>query len=374
MKKILMIYDDISLGGGAERVICNFSNSLVVSGYEVMVFSIVLSNQCPYEYRQEVAIRFIKENVKPKGLAKVLHEIKRLIMPIKKWNEIKKRAVFKQTINEFNPDFIICHTHFDTSFTKIFKKMQDKIIKVVHNSFDAYEKWQIDLNIYKNIVLLSNHDIDKFKTKYPNSNFYIIPNFIPNISNLNTNYSQKVVLSMGRMANTDQKGFLRLIDIWKLIQDSKEFKNWKLHIVGDGELKEKIENKIKDLNLTNSIILKPFTKDVESEYLSASIYAMTSHFEGLPMVLIEAQSYALPTISFDIATGPSDIIEDEKSGYLIEDNNLNEYANKLKTLMSDENLRAKMGAKSKEIVKSKFSKEVVMKQWMELFERLKNAK
>ncbi|WP_338433729.1 glycosyltransferase family 4 protein [Campylobacter vicugnae] len=293
-------------------------------------------------------------------------------MPIKKWNEIKKRAVFKQTINEFNPDFIICHTHFDTSLTKIFKKCKIKLFKVIHNSFDAYEKWQINLNIYKNIVLLSNHDIDKFKTKYPNANFYIIPNFLPNISNLNTNYSQKVVVSVGRLSK--EKGFLRLIDIWKLIQDSSEFKDWKLHIVGDGELKEKIENKIKDLNLTNSIILKPFTKDVESEYLSASIYAMTSHFEGLPMVLIEAQSYALPTISFDIATGPRDIIEDEKSGYLIKDNDLNEYATKLKTLMQDESLRAKMGAKSKEIVKSKFSKEVVMKQWMELFERLKNAK
>ena len=372
--KILMIYDDISYGGGAERVICNFSNSLIASGYEVMIFSIALSKQCPYEYHQEVTIRFIKENAKPKGLAKVLHEIKRLIMPIKNWNAIKKRAVFKQIINEFNPDFIICHTHFDTSLTKIFKKMQDKIIKVVHNSFDTYEKWQIDLNIYKNIVLLSNYDINKFKAKYPNSNFYIIPNFLPNISNLNTDYSKKCVVSIGRMDMSNQKGFLRLIDIWKLIQDSKEFKDWKLHIVGDGELKEKIENKIKDLNLTNSIILKPFTKDVESEYLSASIYAMTSHFEGLPMVLIEAQSYALPTISFDIATGPRDIIEDDKSGYLIEDNNLNEYATKLKTLMQDENLRAKMGAKSKEIVKSKFSKEVAMKQWENLFKKLKSDK
>ena len=99
---------------------------------------------------------------------------------------------------------------------------------------------------------------------------------------------------------------------------------------------------------------------------------MTSYFEGFGMVLIEAQSYALPTISFDIATGPRDIIEDDKSGYLIKDNDLNKYATKLKTLMQDENLRVKMGAKSKEIVKSKFSKEVVMKQWMELFERIKN--
>ncbi|MBO5063279.1 MAG: glycosyltransferase family 4 protein, partial [Campylobacter sp.] len=64
----------------------------------------------------------------------------------------------------------------------------------------------------------------------------------------------------------------------------------------------------------------------------------------------------------------------DKSGYLIEDNNLNEYANKLKTLMQDESLRAKMGAKSKEIVKSKFSKDVVMEQWENLFKKLKSDK
>ena len=69
-----------------------------------------------------------------------------------------------------------------------------------------------------------------------------------------------------------------------------------------------------------------------------------------------------------------DIIEDDKSGYLIKDNNLNEYATKLKTLMQDESLRAKMGAKSKEIVKSKFSKDVVMKQWENLFKKLKSDK
>ena len=260
-------------------------------------------------------------------------------------------------------DFIIFNNspHFP-----LFKNKNTKYIRINHTASKGRYLKRYDY--FDTLVLIATGEIDFWKKHH--KSVAIIPNFLPNISNLNTNYSQKVVVSVGRLSK--EKGFLRLIDIWKLIQDSSEFKDWKLHIVGDGELKEKIENKIKDLNLTNSIILKPFTKDVESEYLSASIYAMTSHFEGFGMVLIEAQSYALPTISFDIATGPRDIIEDDKSGYLIKDNDLNKYATKLKTLMQDESLRAKMGAKSKEIVKSKFSKEVVMKQWMELFERIKN--
>ena len=369
--KILMIYDDISGGGGAERVICNLSNSFAVDGYDMMVFSLELRNICPYKYNPDVKINFIKTKTKPKGFVKILHEIKRLIMPIKEWNAREKRVHFKSIISQFNPDFIICHIHFDNNLAQMLHKMRDKTIKVIHCSFDAYEKWNIDLNVYKNIALLSAHDRDKFQAKYPNSNFYVIPNFLPSIADLNTNPAQKVVLSVGRL--TDQKGFLRLIDIWNLVQNGGKFADWKLKIVGDGELKEQILAKIKELNLEGSVELKPFTTQIEKEYLSASIYAMSSHFEGLPMVLIEAASHALPCVAFDVATGPSDIIADGASGYLVADDDLQEYANKLQILMSDEGLRAQMGAKSKAIARDKFSKEVVLKQWLELFEKLKKS-
>ena len=355
--KILLTIGDITLTGGAERVVTNLANAYAQIGLDVEILSFYKSaDKEAFELDNRVKLSYMHQKSFDK---------KRKNFFYKMFYKFIESYILKRDFKD--KDFIIFNNspHFP-----LFKNANTCHLKIIH--VRAKGRYLKRYDYFDALVLIATGEIDFWKSYH--KNIELIPNFLPNISNLNTNYSQKVVLSMGRMANTDQKGFLRLIDIWKLIQDGSEFKDWKLHIVGDGELKEKIENKIKDLNLTNSIILKPFTKDVESEYLSASIYAMTSHFEGLPMVLIEAQSYALPTISFDIATGPSDIIEDEKSGYLIEDNNLNEYANKLKTLMSDENLRAKMGAKSKEIVKSKFSKDVVMKQWMGLFERLKNAK
>ncbi len=373
LKKILIVVPDLSIVGGRERVVANLSNELV-KNYKIYITSIFNANKnIVFDYSKNIELiklSDIKEITLPNVKNQFFKILRELARPLVRFaNRIIIKIMSRRFIKlakKIEPDFIIDNS--DSFINGKFVLKNSAVIKLIHGKFDIYKNFNLDG--LQNFVLLSSQELDNYKTKYPNSNFYIIPNFLPNISNLNTNYSQKVVVSVGRLSK--EKGFLRLIDIWKLIQDSKEFKDWKLHIVGDGELKEKIENKIKDLNLTNSIILKPFTKDVESEYLSASIYAMTSHFEGLPMVLIEAQSYALPTIAFDVATGPSDIIENEKSGYLIEDNNLNEYATKLKTLMSDENLRAKMGAKSKEIVKSKFSKEVVMKQWMELFERIKN--
>ncbi|WP_320409763.1 glycosyltransferase [Helicobacter typhlonius] len=142
--------------------------------------------------------------------------------------------------------------------------------------------------------------------------------------------------------------------------------SWQLVIVGDGDIKSEIETKIKDLGLQDSIILKPFTKDIESEYLNASIYAMSSYYEGFPMVLLESCSYGLCPISFDIKTGPSDIIENNKSGYLIQDNDLHTYAHKLIELMSDENKRKTMGEAAKARVAQKFSKEAIMPLWEEV--------
>ena len=206
------------------------------------------------------------------------------------------------------------------------------------------------------------------------------------------------------MDNGDQKGFLRLLDIWKVVQtkikdstslaegdkgggfccaemesthplassaregEIEDLSQWKLIIVGDGVLKGEIESKIRALNLGESVLLKPFTKDIEREYLGASIYAMASHFEGFPMVLLESTSYGLVPISFDIATGPSDIIENNKSGFLIADNDLQGYADKLIALMRDESMRKRFGSEAKRIVNENFSKEVIMEKWREVFE------
>ena len=152
--------------------------------------------------------------------------------------------------------------------------------------------------------------------------------------------------------------------------DSQNLTQWKLIIVGDGILKKELESKIKALNLQDSIILKPFTKDIEREYLNASIYAMSSHWEGFGMVLVEASSYGLPCIAFDVKTGPSDIIENEKSGFLVADNDLQGSADKLMLLMRDENLRQNFGTKAKKLVSERFGKEMVMKEWQGLFDKL----
>ena len=96
---------------------------------------------------------------------------------------------------------------------------------------------------------------------------------------------------------------------------------------------------------------------------------MSSHFEGLPMVLIEAMTCGLPAVTFDFMCGPKDIIEDGKNGLLVPEGNVQALAEAMKKLMSDESLRRKMGTEALKI-KEKYAEEAVMSRWIQLFKRL----
>ncbi|EAH7311871.1 glycosyltransferase family 4 protein, partial [Campylobacter coli] len=229
-------------------------------------------------------------------------------------------------------------------------------------------RYQSRNNFFDNLVILSFCELELWKKHHKNVSVIpnFIPNFIPNISKKKSDLSQKNILSIGRMTLEDQKGFLRLIDIWKIVQKKEIYKDWTLTIVGEGKLKKTIEQKIKEDKLENSIILKPFTKEIEKEYLKASIYVMTSYFESFGMVLIESANYNIPSISFDIYSGPKEIIENKKSGFLIKDGNLQEFADKICLLMDNENLRKQMGQNAKKKIQNEFSKEIIMQKWIKL--------
>ena len=82
----------------------------------------------------------------------------------------------------------------------------------------------------------------------------------------------------------------------------KKNPDYKWLILGDGEDKEKLENKIKEYNLEDKLILKGKVSNVEDYYKNSALYVMTSRFEGLPMTLLEAKNFKLPIVSFDCQT------------------------------------------------------------------------
>lgn len=345
--KIVLLIGDITTGGGTQRVVSNLANAFC-EYYEVELLSIYQTNETPaFPLNHKVKLNFLHH--KERGM--VRGKFYKLIDKFYESYLLKKR--YQNCIIIYNnmphyPIFKNKNTHYLYILHERQKKFRTK-----YKYYDAL----IAINLEQKALLEKHH-----------KNVIYIPNFLPKMPDAITNHQQKVVLFLGRFSK--EKGGFRLIDIWKKVQEDGEFKDWKLIIVGEGVQKEQIEDKIKALHLSTSIIIKPFTKEVEKEYLSASIYAMTSHKEGFGMVLIESASYALPSVAFDITSGPSDIIENEKSGFLIEDGNLQEFAKKLQLLMRDENLRKTMGENAKIHTKKHFSKELVLQKWQDLFHSL----
>ena len=368
-KRILITLKDITEAGGGERVGVNLANAFAQDlGQKVQIVSFFRSQEKPcYALDSTLTCTYLC-NAKAKSknpLITLLNKtLFRLIFSYRVHKLAQKSDIILANDGWFVPLF--------KNKTRFFKNSQNPhkplYIRLWH--LNAPKKMRKKLALFDTLVIPSSKELPLWQRYH---NFVrVIPNFLPQIPSLNTTYSQKAVLSIGRMDKGDQKGFFRLLDIWQILAQNKkfecEFQKWRLIIVGDGVLKKELESKIKALNLQESVILKPFTKQIEKEYLSASIYAMSSHFEGFGMVLAEASSYALPCVAFDVKTGPSDIIENEKSGFLVEDNDLQGYADKLMLLMRDENLRFNFGTKAKQVVSEKFSKEVVMKEWQGLFD------
>lgn len=359
--RILLTIEDISYGRGAERVSVNLANALSALGHEVSIMSF---------YQRHTGLPYTNINPSVKLIFKYNYEESMVQEKAKKkfllgfyYKNIHK-IILSYKMKKAKYDIIISSGFI---YFPYFKNKNTHYIKIIHTNFQRYSSRN---KYFDTLVVLSKKELPIWQSYH--KNVKVIPNFLPNIPLKNTDYDKKIVLSVGAMSK--EKGFLRLIKSWEILahhQDFvKEFKEWKLVIVGDGELKSELENKIKKDKLKN-VILKAFTKEIEKEYLNASIYAMSSYFEGFSMVLVEASSYGLAAVAFDVATGPKDIILDEKSGFLVPDNDLQIFANKLKALMSDKALRINFGKKAKQNVSEKFSQNAVLQLWQDLFSQIK---
>lgn len=175
---------------------------------------------------------------------------------------------------------------------------------------------------------------------------------------------EKKIIAAGRLDKI--KGFDLLLKIWAKLESN--YPEWILEIYGSGEEEKALEKIKSELKLQN-VYLKGRSENICKCMKVSSIYAMTSSQEGFPLVLLEAETMGLPIVSFNCPHGPSEIVSHNKNGFLIEPNNLDDFADKLSLLIEDEQLREQFGKASFELSK-RFNKEKIFTQWTELLNSL----
>lgn len=175
------------------------------------------------------------------------------------------------------------------------------------------------------------------------------------------------VIAVGRLDY--QKGFDRLIDAWALVRKDGRFAGWRLDIFGQGEWKEMLQRKIRTLGVGESARLNAPVKDIAAEYAESSMLVMSSHYEGFPMVMVEAMSAGLPVVTFDYKCGPKDIIDDGRNGLLVKEGDIRGLADAMVSLMASPATLKRMSAEARKVTE-RFSEEKVMGMWVRLYEGL----
>lgn len=231
---------------------------------------------------------------------------------------------------------------------------------------DRWRTWKDDFLVrrFDKFVVLTHEDRN-YWGRLPN--IEVIPNAAKNMSGHFSDVSAYRVIAVGRLDY--QKGFDRLIQAWLLVQADGRFADWQLDIFGQGEWKDMLQQMIYEEGLQANVHINPPTKDIASEYVRSSLLVMSSHYEGFPMVMIEAMACGLPVVSFDYKCGPRDIIRHGENGLLVKDGDIRGLAEAMMMVMGDDAYRKRLSGAALNVV-STYSEEAVMGQWTRLFASL----
>ena len=167
-----------------------------------------------------------------------------------------------------------------------------------------------------------------------------IPNAVPRLPGPASTVSDPVILGAGRL--TRQKGFDRLVSAFAEV--APQAPDWTLRICGKGPVMTKLERLTAEHGLEDRVQLPGRIDDVAGEMERASIFALSSRFEGFPMVLLEAMGKGLPVVAFECPTGPADMVADGSSGVLVPDGDVGSFAQALLDLIGDETKRRRYGS------------------------------
>lgn len=375
--KLVYCHCNVHNPGGMERVLLNKVTYLVERlGWEVTVVTTDQKGRAPfYTFPQSVkmvdlGINYTDDNgksplLKIVGYLRCRHEHKRRLTELL----MAERA-----------DVVVSLFPSESSFIPDIKDGSKKVLELHFNKFfrlqynrtgmlGLIDKWRTrqDEKLVKKFdrfVVLTNEDRG-YWGNLPNID--VIPNAALFDDRGYTLHENKRVIAVGRLDY--QKGFDRLVKAWEIVCKYEEVNDWRLDVFGQGEWQEMLQTMIDERGLQERVCLNNPSSKIFDEYRNSSIIVMTSNYEGFGMVLVEAMSCGVPAIAFDCVCGPKDIINHGENGLLVNNGDIEGLAEAMIKLMKDDGLRTEMGENAKQVVNT-YSEEVVMKQWINLFNEL----
>ena len=376
--RIIYCIDSLSNCGGRERVTTVKANYLAEHGWDVSIIVYNQGDDKPY-FALSPKVRVI--NLEVDYSDRGSHRWRFLARQAKKREHKEKLTA---ALKQLQPDIVVSTFCEEARLLPAIHDGSKKILEIHYNRYYLWQNtWMSDrrpirlLSVifqmvrdrqtakqYDAFVCLTHRDAKSWGRM---KNIHVVSNPVTISESRQADTSLKRVITAGRLTN--QKRHDILIRCWaKVATDIR--KGWTLDIYGNGEFQRQLEQQIADLGIQDSVRILAPVKNIAEEYQRSSIFALTSDFEGFPLVLCEAMSTGLPPVAIDCPCGPSDMIQDESMGMLIPMGREDLFVEKLQQLMSDAELRRRMGAAARHSINARYTVEVIMQEWTTLFHEL----
>lgn len=387
-KKILILQAKGKQVGGVWFVNKTLAEGFAKRGYEVEILCLRNNkNDINPEYDSNIKVFTINEEdlweiTKRRD---ILNELKRFNIICffklmkKRLNELKKLEndfkKVKEYITKYNPNIII-NSHYQL-LDAIPKKYLPITINEIHTSYrcikedckDAIRK----LNKYNNklgkMVWLTKATCeDAINDGYTNSTYIYNPVRFTSKKIANVEKNKKLI-TMCRLSSTEKRIDL-MVEIVNEVLKNKKLKDWTFELYGPDQPDK---NTLEIINKNKQIKIMGNTNDPKKALLSASIYLVTSPYEGLSLSILEAMECGIPTVAYHFGESTEEEIEEGKTGLIIPFGNKKEFVKKLTELMNDEERNIQFSKNSKKKAKA-FSLTKILDKWEEIFESLEKYK
>ncbi|MFN3966196.1 MAG: glycosyltransferase family 4 protein [Endomicrobiia bacterium] len=324
-----------------------------------------------------------------------LYFLKSLIREINPLSDILALIALTKILRKEKPDIV--HTH--SSKAGILGRWASKfsgvpiIIHTFHGfGFNDYQKWftknffilleKLTAKITNKLIAVSKENIKTaLKYKIGTKDKYILIrsgiklSFYKNLkidinqkkSELGLPKNSKIITTIGPFK--PQKNLTDFIEMAKIVVNYSLTYSPFFLIIGDGEQRKELGLKIKDLNLTEKILLPGWRKDIPELLAITDIFVMTSLWEGLPRAVVEAMVSCKPVVAYSV-DGIKDIIVDGKNGFLAKPKDVRTLSEKVIMLLRDEDLAKKLGETGRNSIDESFDIDFMVTQQEKLYQEL----